>query len=424
MKMKALSIKPLIIAFFAIAVILAGCKKTNHDPDNQQQDDDIAIVDSAKTIFLAQRDFPNFTGTDGPIIASYDAATGALLNTFKYPHDPAAANYNSWIQYISLSMGNGFLYSIESNKINALNSSTGAVQWAVSIKNNIGAVLHDKTFYGISIDAVMSNVIGSDNNYVYALDATKFTNTYLWKYKVSLAGATTADVQTPIYYRGLVYAMADATHLVALDAGTGALRWTFSFPGNYSHPIIKDGVIYSSVNYNTYYLIDAATGAQKRALTVPDFTGAPSLIGDNSIVYQGGAFDMNGALKWKVNVFGLKPLGLWNGNVVARKDSAYKPSYYAGHLPFLITYALCALNANTGQQKWIRNGYYDSGGGDPLIINNTMYGTTYQRLDAVDLYTGKTKWSISTGSAALGAICIVGASGRSYENSGVIRNEF
>ena len=417
--------------------LFSGCKKNNvsnnskRSGSNTLSDSSISSVgDSAKIIYLGQRDFPNSpVGANGTVISSYNAATGALINTFNYPHDVKAASYNSCLQFLSLQVGNGFLYDIESDKINALDLNTGAIRWTDSINNNTGAILHNQTLYGINVGGVAGfNKIASTTNYVYAVEATGKATGFLWTYPISLSGIAFLNVPnmyqnipTPICYYGLVYVMSDATHLIALDATTGKLRWTFTFPPYaninpyyaFSTPIISNGTIYCSDNLSTY-LLDAATGIQKSLLSS---SGVPLAIANNLIISPGGAFDITtGSTKWNTTGIG-SVFGQRTGAVIAERDSIfylYRPGLSNTNAESLL---LCALNINTGQEKWVISNYFDTYLYNGVIVNNSMYVTT-TRIDAIDMYTGKIKWSNNNVPGySIDAICVVGASGRAYSSN-------
>lgn len=430
MKTKTLPVIALMIGI--CSMIMSECKKNDSpksDIDTPTQDEPI-LRDSAKIIYIGQRDYPNYpTGSTGTIISSYDAATGALINTLSYLHDPKSASYDSALQFISLQAGNGFLYDIESDKINAVDMNTGAIRWTDSVKNNNGVTLHGQTFYGISIGGIIpSDQIASTNNFVYALDATKPTTTYLWKYPISLAGIASLNVPNmfgnipnPVYYNGLIYVMADATHLIALNAATGTLKWTFTFPlgmntGNpyytFTKPLISNGTIYSSVFKSSTYLINAATGAQK--LLLP-YIGTPFAVANNWIISDSGAYDATtGSPKWNAVVGDV--FGVWNDNVVSQRDSFYY-SYPPGapHSIFNISISLKMYYISTGQQKWTHSFSNGSGINNCVIVSNTLYACGGNDLTAMDLYTGKAKWFRSgIMPYSVDAVCVIGLSGNSY----------
>ena len=230
------------------------------------------------------------------------------------------------------------------------------------------------------------------------------------------------NIPAPVYYKGLVYVMSDATHLIALDATTGKLLWTFTFPPfanidpyyAFSAPIITNGTIYCSDNMSTY-LLDAASGIQKGLLSS---SGVPLAITNNLIISSSGAFDINaGSAKWNTTTGIGSVFGQCNGAVIAERDSLYYFYRQGSSNTNAESLLLCALNINTGQQKWVISDYFDTYLYNGVIVNNSMYVTT-TRIDAIDLYTGKIKWTNNNVPSYLNAICVVGASGRAYWSYG------
>ena len=412
----------------SIIMTAAGCKKNNNVPGNTPQTTKTTPVISLPFISLPDSVMFVGTATDTTVIYLLNAATGSLVTKYKYPN-----NTQSWCVPLA---GNGFLYDVENNKINALNMNTGAVMWTDSIKSysSSPAILHNDTFYGVY-------ATGQNSGYVaYALDATRQSNTFLWQYQLgsnyTAINYNTANIS---YYNGIIYI--PGSNLIALDAKTGAVKWTLNSP--YSLSALNSGIIISG---NTF--IDAGTGNQVGS-------ASPSVIVSNtaqttSIIYattslfvtkvtqfmtpyttsQLNAYDVaTSALKWSTNGGSTTP----NYDTVKTVDQIWtnQPiikttfSSSAGKYGDVGSFGYSALDINTGQQKW---SYAVGFGGQDFTVSNTLYsyGTFTLNLAAgapasssivaADLYTGKPKWTNGNLYVADGgsiAVCVL-AAGKGY----------
>jgi hypothetical protein len=287
-----------------------------------------------------------------------------------------------------------------------LNMNTGAVMWTDSIKSYTSSapILHNDTFYGLYTP-------GPNLPYVvYSLDATKQSDKFLWQYQLS------SNYGSISYYNGIVYISAD--NLTALDAKTGALRWTLNSP--YSLSSLNNGII---ITGNTF--IDAVTGSpigtvSSSALVSNTTQTANLLYATQSLFFtsitrfatplsttQISAYDaVTNSLKWNINGGSHNPSAdtvktidqIWNNQPIIKTDASINAGKYgAAHL---ITFS--GLDINTGQLKWSYAAGYE---GQHFIVNNTMFSCgTYtlslaagipasSSIVAADLRTGKIKWT-------------------------------
>ncbi len=383
-------------------MIAAGCKKSNESGNKERN--------TKTNPFVSLPDSVMFVGTDlndSTVIYLLNAATGSLVTKYSYPHNMQS----SWCVPLA---GNGLLYYAENNKINALNSNTGVVMWKDTIKSYSSSppILHNDTFYGIYASGQVSGYV------VYALDATKQSNTFLWQYPLGSTytgvNYNNADIN---YYNGMIYI--SGSNLVALDAKTGVLKWTLNSP--YSLLSLNNGIVISGDTF-----IDATTGTPIR-------TVSPSILVSNamqsaSIVYatkdlfftrivksitppfttsQFSAYDaITGTLRWSVN----------GGSGYLHNDTVKTVEQIWNVKPIIKTTVTTGTGAygtvnsiyfseadiNTGQLNWSYNAGYE---GQAFTVNNTQYSCGSFTLNlgagfpasstivAADLYSGKVKWT-------------------------------
>jgi outer membrane protein assembly factor BamB len=239
------------LIIICISLSLLSCKKDKTPkPDPEPPVAAVPLPDSVL--------FVNTVDPTSGASALYvlNAATGASVTKYTYPANAAT----TWSYPIT---GNNLLYTLQSNNINALNLNTGKLLWTDAITNALTPILHQQTFYGVRKD-------GGTSYEAYALDATRQTNDFLWKYKLQAA-----PVQL-LYHNEVVYVLTDATHLTALDAKTGAAKWSVAAPAAISLNSINDGAFIAG---NTIY--NAATGATigtAGTVNIPLFYGAGTIV--------------------------------------------------------------------------------------------------------------------------------------------------
>ena len=92
--------------------------------------------------------------------------------------------------------------------------------------------------------------VGSDDGYVYALDAENAN--------CSGAARRAISFSSPVIIGGMVYAGSEAGYVHALDAESGALVWSSSVESPVqSSPIVIDGKVYVSTEYGHVYVLFA-----------------------------------------------------------------------------------------------------------------------------------------------------------------------
>jgi len=108
----------------------------------------------------------------------------------------------------------------------------------------------------VSAPAVVNGVVyvGSDDDYVYALNAS--SGTLLWRYQTGYLVDS-----SPTVVNGVVYVGSYDDYVYALNASTGTLQWRYQ-TGSwvYSSPAVVNGVVYVG-SYDDYvYALNAVVG--------------------------------------------------------------------------------------------------------------------------------------------------------------------
>jgi outer membrane protein assembly factor BamB len=245
----------------------------------------------------------------------------------------------------------GALYSV--------NRADGTQKWKFASRGPISSspAFHNGTVFIASMDGL-----------VYAVDAA--TGTSKWTFATKGERRFTApgihgaiprtermpdpfDVFTssPAIANNTVYIGSGDQNVYALDAATGALKWTFA-TGDVVHasPAIADGTVYIGSWDRNVYAIDAASGREKWRYTT----------GNDTVIYNQIGIASSAAIA--------------NGVVyVGGRDGKFH-----------------AVDAKTGAQKFVHN---NNGGwtiGSPAVKNGVVYFSTSDgtRFKALDGATG------------------------------------
>ncbi|HEV3154625.1 MAG TPA: PQQ-binding-like beta-propeller repeat protein [Candidatus Baltobacteraceae bacterium] len=206
-------------------------------------------------------------------------------------------------------------------------------------------------------------------------------------------------LSSPVIANGTLYIGSGDSHIYALDAQTGALRWSFK-TGNVVHatPAVAGETVYVGSWDRYFYALDARTGAVKWKFITGDdrdiynqvgIAGSAAVSGDtvffgcrDSFFYALNA--RTGTLRWKHNEHGSWVIGspaLANGNVYYTTSDERR---------------FWALNAATGAELFSIP-YQSASFSSPSIAGNMAYfGVFDGRLYGIDLKTGKIAAQFST----------------------------
>jgi outer membrane protein assembly factor BamB len=237
-----------------------------------------------------------------------------------------------------LTVSEGYVYTSSTwGDLEAFNASTGAKIWNFTKENPMSTpVVADNRVY-----VKASGYVGSMENsigFVYCFDAEKGTS--IWNFTFE------ASVGAPIVAGNMVYVpvrerFSTTRNVYALDAETGAKRWSYS-AGNYAVSSLivggSRGYVYVASDDGNIYALSSFSGTTMWNYTIGGFSGSPIIEGD--IIYICSNTSNVYALDAKT---GAK---IWNCTAGAAVNSAI----VAGNTCYIWagnnTYALDASNGN------------------------------------------------------------------------------
>lgn len=289
----------------------------------------------------------------------------------------------------------------------AVNRADGTQKWKFDSKGPISSspAYHNGLVYISSLDGL-----------VYAIDAA--TGQSRWTFATKGERRFTApgihgaiprtermpdpfDVFTssPVIASGMVFIGSGDQNVYALDATTGALRWTFA-TGDVVHasPAVSNGVVIIGSWDRNVYALEAATGRERWRYTTGNDTVIYNQIGiassaaiANGLVFVGGrdgkfhTVDFNtGAARWVHNNNG----GWTIASPAVRNGVVYFPTSDGTRFK--------ALDATTGDVKINLQNKAVSFSSPAIVGDVALYGTSDGYLNAVDLRDGTMKARFQT----------------------------
>ncbi len=324
-----------------------------------------ALFLSATIIFslltpAALADSPTFRG---------DPAHSGIYATDKVPAlDRLAWKFKTGAKVLSSpAVAGGTVYvGSADHVVYALNAADGVVRWRYKTG---GAVNSSPALAAGSVF-----VLSADGN-LYAIDASD--GKLKWKFATAgerrftapgIHGATPRTevmpdpfdvfLSSPTVVAGTVYFGAGDHHVYALDANSGALRWTFE-TGNVVHasPAVADGVVYIGSWDRNLYALNAASGALIWKFQT----------GDDTKIYNQVGIASSAAVAGGTVFFGCRD----------------------GHF--------YAVDAKTGARKWVHDNKKGWVIASPAVEHGVVYFPTSdgERFKALDAATGATIYDIS-----------------------------
>jgi outer membrane protein assembly factor BamB len=195
---------------------------------------------------------------------------------------------------------------------------------------------------------------------------------------------------------GLAYVMSTGSGLSAVDATTGAVKWTYAAAGGgYTTPNVTNGIVYVGSSAGTIYALTATTGALKWSLSVGAGLSASPVVSAGIVYigsYNGSVYALNattGAIVWSYAT----PSSIYSSTVVS--DGIV---YFGSNDNYIY-----ALNAATGALLW----RYLTGSiveGVPAVVNGVVYiGSDDAKVYALNARTGAVVWINTLGATMYGA---------------------
>jgi outer membrane protein assembly factor BamB len=269
----------------------------------------------------------------------------------------------------------------------ALDLSSGKTLWSIDMRESWrwAPVFSDGLVYTYGMQ-------GNLYEYLYAIDAQ--SGRILWKFGPGLP-------QTPAVVDGTIF-LADADHLVALDAVTGSKKWSLGTESvSISTPAVHEGIIAiatdspSSSDRRSLVALDATTGEELwKVSVVAGYSQMTPAISEGTIYCNDAiaihAFDLKtGEERWR-HEFSTVPLSLdlWTDPAPSVDGGAV----YAGNANSLLS-----LDAVSGETRW------EFKAGDTIhtptaVSDGVVYaGSKDTCLYAIDASSGQEIWRARLG---------------------------
>jgi outer membrane protein assembly factor BamB len=293
-----------------------------------------------------------------------------------------------------------------SGRIHAVDAPSGNVIWEVPLN---GIADHSPI---VADDSLFVVTRGGD-----ILSIAAQTGSPQWSFdgSASISGL-------PIVLEGVLYA--GASHLYALDAETGKVRWGHKVGNRVVWPLaVSDGVVAALASDNNFYLVTANNGT--RRLTFPLWfkpVGGP-VISDQTVAFSGArgnvqAMALSGtdipfekALRyWRTKLFLWDiisahppvPRGyLWQqrelGGHVARLIGGDAQRVYLTIDDAEIGGRVVALDGSTGKLVWEFKGESQFAPGATMAGPVLVIGTQRGRVHGIDINSGESLWNLTVG---------------------------
>lgn len=210
---------------------------------------------------------------------------------------------------------------------------------------------------------------------------------------------------SPAVVGGTVFVGADDANLYAVDAATGAVRWTAPTGAaiNLSSPAVADGRVFIGSLDQKVYGFDASTDAQLWNASTEAVVQAPPTVA-NGVLYAASdklyAFEpATGQVLWTADTGG--PVLFSAPTVVGGKV------YVGGFNTEFLHGVLRAFDATTGDLLWTAM-TFGAIEGAPVVVGDAVYLASGFGIQAFDASTGATLWELVLESNALNTPAVVG----------------
>jgi outer membrane protein assembly factor BamB len=281
----------------------------------------------------------------------------------------AAATDSIWAQPAIV---NGIVYSGSTDHdVYAFRETTGALVWSATTGGGIYAT-----------PAVANNVVYEAADKLYAYNAA--TGAPLWN---AVPGG---PMGTPVVAGGVVYIGSWDHSFYAMDAAAGAVLWSFPTT-NYvnASAAVANGTVYIGTHdgTGTVYALDATTGAVRwtRQVAGGGYIQSP-LSFANGLVYTG-----SGTGLWALSA--TSGAIVWSATAGGQVDAV--PAFANGVLYYSDFSRLRAVAATTGAPIWSQS--LPCQCSSATVANGVVYVGAVDGVHAFDAASGAELWSASSG---------------------------
>ena len=295
-----------------------------------------------------------YIGSTGGVLNAVDAATGALKWTFAT---------GAPIHGDALVAGDA-VYVASDRALHKIARSDGKPQWQYSLGDPAPRVLPHPSVYDwdwqgaapVLADGLV--FVGAGDGRFHAIDAA--TGAVRWTF------ATKGRIRNAAAIDGDRVVVGSADHFVyALDRRTGAQRWRFDTTAEIdATPLVHAGKVYAGNRGPGLYALDAATGAQAWRLyfwgswveSTPVVADGTLYIGASDLRRVSAIDPASGRVLWRTDVYGWT----WGTPLVLADRVIFGA---AGGTPYFLRHqaSLGALDRATGRMLW-RTPLPDTGG--------------------------------------------------------------
>ncbi len=262
------------------------------------------------------------------------------------------------------------------NVLNPKDAGELGLKWSY----NVGNLVYE------SSPAVVDGVLYIGAGSLYALDAD--TGAERWSYPLSNWAAS------PALENGIVYSNSQDGNIYALNARTGAKLWSSAIGSDdYSSPAVVDGVVYVGSGYpnNSLYALDARTGAKLWSYATGNTVDSSPTVVNGVVYFVSQDFNLY-ALDAKTGV------KLWNYTIGSDVAVTNAPAVANG-VVYVGTWIgnVYAINADTGTELWRFERCHSCALTSPAIANGVVYiGSEGGDVYALDGQTGELLWTYTT----------------------------
>ncbi|MGD0978763.1 MAG: PQQ-binding-like beta-propeller repeat protein, partial [Candidatus Bathyarchaeia archaeon] len=306
----------------------------------------------------------------------YSTATAPSSNQTLWSYTPGSAVYSSPAVF-------GGMVFVGSDKVYALNVSTGSLVWSYTPGS-----------YVRSSPVVSGGMVFVGSDKVYALSAS--TGALVWSY--TPGGQV---YSSPIVADGRVYVGAGDGKVYALDVSTGALVWSYTTGASVvSSPAVAGGVVFVGSEDNKVYALNEMSGARIWSYTTGNLVdSSPAIVGGVVFVgsYDGNVYALSaatGALMWSYTI----------GSAVFSSPAVAGGMVFVGSEDGKVY----ALNASTGTQIW----NYTTGSyvfSSPAVAGGMIFVGSYDyNVYSLNASDGAVMWSYTTGSWVVSSPAVAG----------------